>query len=458
MDGVELLNEIGKGENQEIEFKESLKLLDEIGETLSAFSNSNSGTVLIGVSDAGKLTGVSVGRNTVENLANYIKRNTDPQIYPSLKMEELEGRKIIMVEVLESKEKPVFFKNHAYSRVGKTNLELGASEIRKLAKETGEKVYWDEQICKRATLEDIDWAFVKEEFIPWYETISKKKIAGNLKELLKSLGCIRKDNPTNAAILLLGKEPQKFFMNSYIALGRYKGKEVSGEKLDYKEFKGKLFQQIDNCNSYIAEHTTLMSKLIPGEIRRKDIPEYGRFSVRELITNAVCHRDYEDQGSKIIIKMFDDRIEFYNIGGLPPWITPENITTEQYSRNPLIAKVLAKVRYIEELGEGWDKIIKEHNEHVLKPKMPKIKSGKNSTLVILFSTREKFEQGKYTLDNRQRKIVDFIKRNGKITTSQCAGLLNISNDTALRELSKLKSINLIERKGVGRSIYYVIRT
>ena len=96
-------------ENQKMEFKESLKLLDEIGETISAFSNTNSGIILIGVSDSGKVIGVSIGKNTIEELANYIKRNTDPQIYPSIKVKELEDKKILLIEVSESKEKPVFF-------------------------------------------------------------------------------------------------------------------------------------------------------------------------------------------------------------------------------------------------------------------------------------------------------------------------------------------------------------
>jgi len=65
----------------------------------------------------------------------------------------------------------------------------------------------------------------------------------------------------------LVKNPQNFFINAYIALGRYKGKEVSEEKLDYKEFTGNSFQQIDTCNNYLVEHIALMSKLVPGEVR-----------------------------------------------------------------------------------------------------------------------------------------------------------------------------------------------
>ena len=101
---------IERGETQSVEFKESLRLNDEIGETVSAFSNSDGGAVIVGV----------------------------------------------MIEVKEGAEKPVFFKNHAYKRVGKTNQRISSSEMRKLAKESGGRVYWDERVCEDAGLEDVN--------------------------------------------------------------------------------------------------------------------------------------------------------------------------------------------------------------------------------------------------------------------------------------------------------------
>jgi ATP-dependent DNA helicase RecG len=83
---------IERGETQSLEFKESLKLKDGIGETVSAFSNSDGGVVLVGVSDDGVVFGVDTGKNTLEELANYIKRNTDPQVFPSVKILERGGK------------------------------------------------------------------------------------------------------------------------------------------------------------------------------------------------------------------------------------------------------------------------------------------------------------------------------------------------------------------------------
>ena len=446
----------GPGESETVEFKESLRMKDEICETLCAFSNTQGGIILIGVSDSGIIKSVDVGKKTTTDLAEYIKNNTDPNVFPEIKVHETEFGKIILIKVKKSYDKPTFFKNHAYKRVGDTTQRIFSSEIRTLAKESGPREHWDDQICTKATLEDIDWTFVKDFFIPKYESLTKRKTSGSDKNLLEALQGIKNNKPTNAGILLFGKNPQNFFMNAYIALARYKGSEVGVERLDYKEFTGNLFNQIDKCNAYILEHTSIMSRLEPGKIRREDISEYGLFSIRELITNAVCHRDYENQHTKIIIKMFSDKIEFYNPGGLPEDITPENITEKQFSRNRLLAKVLTKVEYIEELGEGWDKIIKEHKEHPLRPRVPLIHSSRSSTLITIFSTSRKFEEQKQKiiLTKRQEFVLTKIKSDGYIKSIDIQREFGITRDTANRDLNYLIKNKLIKREGSGKSILY----
>ncbi len=459
MDEKELLKLIEKGEAQKMEFKESLSLKDEIGEEVSAFSNTNLGRILVGVKDTGEVVGVQVGKKTVKDLANYIKTHTDNHIFPKISVEEIKDRKIIVIDVKESPEKPVFFKGKAYKRVGDSTHKLSASEMRKLAKESGSRVYWDEQICEEASLGDIDWNFVKEFFILRYESLTERKVTGSDKELLEALNCIKNNKPTNAGILLFGKDPQKFFMNSYIALARYKGKREGIERLDYKEFVGNLLKQIDNCDRYVKEHTAVMSRLHPYKVEREDIPEYPLFSIRELIVNAVCHRDYSEQRTKVIVKMFDDHIEYYNPGGLPKEITPENITKKQFSRNPTIAKVLSKIGYIEELGEGWDKIIEEHKKHSLKPKMPEIDTDRYTITVTLFSTKQKFEQEKIIeLNERQKQAVEYLRKHRKITNKEYRRLFpRISTETARLDLKDLIDKDILEKQGTKKGVFYRIK-
>jgi len=206
-----------------------------------------------------------------------------------------------------------------------------------------------------------------------------------------------------------------------------------------------------------------MSRLLPDRVEREDIPEYGWFSIRELIVNAICHRDYSDQGSKIIIKMFLDHIEYYNPGGLPRWITPENIINKQYSRNKTIAKVLSKVRYIEELGEGWDKITKEHKEHALNPNLPEIDANSHTFRVTLFSTKKKFERAEKErkmlwerLNERQRKAIRYIQEHNRITNKEYRSLFSVVKDTAIRDLKDLMDKGIINQRGQGRATHYVM--
>jgi len=493
---------IEKGESKNLEFKESLSLKNEIGETVSAFSNTNNGVILTGVSDLGEIKGVEVGKKTIEQLANFIKQNTDNFIYPQIDVEavrvdennliisnlenerevivnsseesqskeskrshnvvtdtniinnkRIKDKNIIVIRVNENDEKPVFFRGNAYKRVGRSNHKMSASEIRKMAKGSS-KSYWDKQVCEGAKLSDIDKEKVKW-FTKEYKKISKSEILSSPKNLLKVLGCIKKNKLTNAGVLLFSKNPQKFFHNALISIARYKENMVGTEKLDYKEFSGNLFNQIDKADEYIKNHIAMMSRLHPFKVQREDIPEYPFFSIRELIVNAIAHRDYAEQRSKIIIKMFNDRIEYYNPGGLPGKITPKNIINMQKSRNPSIVKILNKLKYIEELGEGWDRIIEEYKTHPLKPEKPEIKDFEDAILVIICKASLDFlERFKDKLNERQIKLVEYLKTHDFIKSDAYAEMFEITDRQARADLSELVSLSLLIKEGKARLIKY----
>jgi len=448
---------VATGESETVEFKASLAEMTQILETISAFSNSRGGTIFVGVDDNGRVAGVHLGKKTLEDTANRIKMNTDPPVYPSLNQSKVDGRLLLSIEIDESIDKPVFANDRAFKRVGKTNQRISSLEIRRIASKASLD-RWDSSLCESSSIEDLDLAYVEQVFIPLYEKIAAKRISGNILELLESLGCLRNTRPTNSGILLFGKDPTSFFINSYVAIARYIGTHEGPERSDYKEFNGNLFTQIDKSEEYLRDHTAIMSRLLPGEVQRRDIPEYGLFTIRELITNAVCHRDYMNQHTKVIIKIFDERIEFFNPGGLPKGITPENIQESQFSRNPIIAKVLSKVRYIEELGEGWNKILEEHKYHPLNPDIPTIQSDDYTTQITIYSVKHKFERKGITpLSARQRKIVDFLQKNNTITSLSCRELIKTSQDTALRELNTLRELGVIEKHSRGKATTYSLR-
>jgi len=275
----DLLKLISGGENEGLEFKESPRLKEEICQAVSAFSNANSGSILIGVSNDGKVIGVDIGRNTVEELANYIKRNTDPAIFPSVKVFDVNGKKIIVIGVRESAEKPVFFKNHAYKRVGKTNQRISSSEMRKLAKESGAKVYWDERVCEEAKLEDID-----EEKAKFYLE-KKQEIRGvkkpekmNLETLLLNIKAVKEVNGeikvTNAGVLFFVENPQRFFLQSQLRLARFAGNELTRDFLDRLDCSGAIWEQIEQAEDFIRKNIRLFGFRTGFSFGRIDKLEY----------------------------------------------------------------------------------------------------------------------------------------------------------------------------------------
>ncbi|MEW6701347.1 MAG: ATP-binding protein, partial [Bacteroidota bacterium] len=150
------LNNIPRsGESETVEFKKSLSESEQILETVSAFSNSHGGSIYIGVEDSGAVTGVQIGKKTIESLANDIKLATDPKVFPSIETIELSGKQIIHISVIESPIKPVWIHEKVFERVGKTNQRVPAERIRQLVKES-QPFQWDQQIVRKASLSEVE--------------------------------------------------------------------------------------------------------------------------------------------------------------------------------------------------------------------------------------------------------------------------------------------------------------
>ncbi|MGQ9534930.1 MAG: ATP-binding protein [bacterium] len=205
------------------------------------------------------------------------------------------------------------------------------------------------------------------------------------------------------------------------------------------------------------DHISLTSWIENGRIERQEKWEYPPRAIREALVNAIAHRDYRAT-AKVQVRIFDDRIEFWNPGKLPEGWTVERLKEKHESRpfNPLIAKAFFWVKYIEEVGTGTNKIIEWCREWGL-PEPDFEFTG--TSFVVTFRKSNITEEFLKSLDlnERDRKVIEYIKKVGKITTSSCAKLLKVSTDTALRELVRLKSMGLITKKGSGRITYYVLK-
>lgn len=165
-----------------------------------------------------------------------------------------------------------------------------------------------------------------------------------------------------AGLLLFGKKPNDFLRYGRITAARWKGIEAGEEILDRQEITGRLPEQIDRAEKFILRNTRLTTKI--DGVRQKDIYEYPRPALREVIVNAVAHRDYGLQGAQILLYIFDDRLKVRSPGALPNGVTLANIRTHySKARNETIARVLFNLGYVNTLGSGIPRILRLMREH-----------------------------------------------------------------------------------------------
>ena len=449
---------ICQGECETTEFKTSLAEWRDVIETICAFSNRNGGSIFIGVGDNCEVIGVDCGKSTLENLANQIKQNTDPVIYPSIRIEIIEGKSIIVVDVKEFEQKPVLAFGRAFMRVGKSSQKLGYDEIRRLAILTS-KVYWDGRVCEGAGLADIDegkvWRYLERR-----EDIRKihKPEKLDMSTLLLNLSAAKKVNgdiiPTNAGMLFFGKNPQRFILQSQLRVARFAGRTLTGDFLDRLDCSGTLWEIVEQAEDFVRKNIRLFGFRTEYSFQRIDKFEYPIKAIREAIINALVHRNYfEPADTRIAI--FDDRIEIISPGMFPESVTPDK--PKHVPVNPLLCQLVYDIGLIEKYGSGIY-MINELCEDwgIAKPTYDL--SEADTTVIFISGGKSivisEIEKMGVELNDRQREGLKMILENGKITNADYAENFKISRNTATNDLTELVKKGLIIRAGRGRGSYY----
>ena len=387
---------------------------------------------------------------------NQITQNTDPKIHPRITVEKIDEKQIIIIKIKESSDHLVLAFGRPYERVGKSTLQMSKDEYeRSILEKHKDKLYFDSQICKEATLGDIDNIKVKR-FLERASFERRLEINPNItpKEALGKLNLIKKDKLTNGAILLFGKNPQKFFLQSETRCARFKGIEPL-EFIDMKVFGGNIIDQREDALEFVKEHIKLHAEIKGTE--RVERWEYPIEAIREAITNAICHRNYKIS-SNVQIRVFDDRIEIWGCGPLPEPLTVEDLRKKHDSvlRNPLIGRCFFLIKYIEQWGTGTNRMIKKCLSSGLPEPLFEEISG---NLVVTFRgkiTKEYLEG--LDLNKRQIVAMEYIKKIGKITNKNYREMFpEISNETARLDLNTMVRKMLLNKRGEKKGVYYILR-
>ena len=454
MTNQQLLNFIKQGERQNLEFQEKPKEKDKegIGKTICAFANTNDGIILVGVSDDRKIVGTS--KKTESQIAN-VAHSCKPSVYPNIFHLDAEGKTILIIKIKKT-ENIHSYKNIAYKRVGTHDMPLSPEEVIEIAKATGE-IKFDDKICKQASLEDIDKAKVK-----WFLKKATRERnfdvdpETSIKQILEKLELAKDGKLTNAAILLFGKNPQRFFLQAETRCARFKGLKPIKPFIDMKVFGGNIIDQVNAAEDFVLRHISMAAWVESGKIERQEKWEYPPDAIREAIVNAICHRDYEIS-SNVQVRIFDDRIEIWGCGPLPEPLTVEDLKGDHRSilRNPLIGKCFFLIKFIEQWGTGTNDIINMCSDWELpEPLFEYIAKS----LVVTFRKSKLTEEYLNTLilNARQKKAIEYLKRNKEISNKVYREINNIGKAIAAEELNNLVKKEVLKTIGKGRATKYVL--
>lgn len=356
-----LLQLIQQGESQTVEFKKTTALMREAIETACAFSNADGGYIIFGIGDNGEIIGQDVSDATLKNIANAIKLNTDPKIYPEIRKFSFEGKDCIVVIVTESPLKPHLAFGRPYIRVGSVNHRMDRENYELMLQKRFNGYGFDFLIRKDANIQDIDSAALYD-FLETANAVRSfnENLLLPVEVLLQKLDLIKEGHLTNAALLLFGKNSQKHLQGHFEIKCGYFADDVEYKSLiNDKEFGSNLISNFRFAFAFLLD--SLKTRSERNGIFRSDELEFPQSVLRESLVNMIVHRDYR-QDIKSTIEVRPSKIVFYNPAHIfKPEITIESLSRPHPSRpgNKLIAKVFYMLGLFENWGSGTLHIINE---------------------------------------------------------------------------------------------------
>ncbi|WP_299223823.1 ATP-binding protein [uncultured Psychroserpens sp.] len=435
-------------EKQNIEWKQSWR--DEYMKWISGFANAEGGSVFIGKTDGGTVSGITDYKKLMDDLPNKVSSKLG--VFCEVNLHEQNSLYYIEI-ITKPYSNAISYNGKYYLRVGSTNQELTGIKLTEfLLKKSGRT--WDDVIEPNATFDDINL-----EMIDAFKVMVKS--SGRLPALesetdtniiLENLRLVENGKLKRAGLLLFGKEPKRFYISAFVKIGRF---GISDSDLISQELiEGNLFDLAFRTTD-ILNTKYFRKKISYIEGQRVETPEYPFDAVREALHNALVHRVYES--TPIQISIYDDRIIFWNQGELPDALSEDDLKKKHVSfpRNPNVAEAFFHAGFIESWGRGTLKIIEECFDAGLPE--PRIEETSGGVSVTLF--KEIFPDSYLaTLDinERQKIAIKSLRKSEYITNSEYRALFDITDRTALRDIEELIELSIFKKEGDGRGTRYVI--
>lgn len=443
-------------ENQNIEYKESWR--DEYVKWLCGFANAQGGKLYIGINDKGEVCGVENAHKLSEDIPNKVVSFLG--IVAEVNVLDKEGKDYIEIDVAPS-DVPISYKGKYYFRSGSTLQELNGAALQNFVlRKMGRS--WDEVTNDRATLNDIDREAV-DYFIR--KGIEAGRVPDDLRkasteEVLTSLGLIDDNGGlTNAAVLLFGKNPQRYYPSAVFKIGRFGINEADLRFQDVIE--GNILQMAERVMNVLKAKYLISPVRFEG-MQRYEKLELPKEALREILYNAIAHKDYT--GPDIQMHVYDSSMEIWNEGELPEGYTQETLFARHSSkpRNHKIANVFFKAGFIDTWGRGFQKIRDGFEaDGIPMPKVENFCGGVRvsieRTVFVKLShvgssvgsdvTSSVTSMSPVKLTERQQDMLELIRKNPFISAQQMSVVLSVVKRTIERDLADLQKKGILIREG-----------
>ena len=435
----ELKKIVKMGESSTLEFKASMTQLNSAIETVCAFLNSKrGGTVLIGIKNNGDIIGADIADKTQIMIGNEISKiepipNIDVHYVPVGK------GKVVAIDVKPALNGPYAYETRPFKRSESATKLMPQEEYKRLL--FAHAPAWEGLTTNNCTIEDLDANRIRQVVRAAISEGRLAEIASNasIKEILKKLDLYVNNELTNAAVLLFCKKENKQFFHSMLAMARFNGIDKS-EFITEKTIRGNAFDLYETAMKFITTYLPVAAKIEDGNPFRVETPAIPYKVLREAVINALCHRDYSNQGGSIAIAFYDDRVNITSTGFLPQGITIHQLHKDHPSirRNNLIANVFYLCNLIERWGRGTKDMVdlcKQAGNPL--PKFKEIAASLSVTLPLNEPIRRVEITGikpgiLQSLTPRQKEIIEILKPKP------------LSRDEIMKRLKRPPSIRIMQ--------------
>jgi len=348
-------------ESFRVERTASLTDTDKFCKAICAFANDMPGGgvpgyLFIGVDPSGKPVGATIDERLLETLASH-RDNGNILPIPTMHVFKAshKGADIAVVEVQPSDMPPVRYKQVVWIRTGPSADRATAEQERRLEERRVDRARtWDLRACVGSSLDDLALDLFTVNYLP--RSVSREVLEENARTVRQQLGSLRlyhatRDVPTNAAVLLFGKDPLSFFPGAYVQYVRYDGPTQADDPLEERRIDGDLLTVMRDLDR-LARDLANQRPVRRPDLSEDVVADYPGVALHELFINAVIHRNYEGSTTPMSINHFCDRIEIQNPGSLYGDLTREQFPDGTSYRNPVLAEAAKTLGFANRFGRG----------------------------------------------------------------------------------------------------------